>query len=52
MLNQPLQDLTFKGVEVYWGSAEQRAVLFGSDCHGIQSHIGQPRFLDLAVTIL
>ena len=40
-------ELTFKGVEVYWGSAEQKAVLFGSDCHGIQTHIGQPEFWTL-----
>ena len=39
--------LSFKGVEVYWGSAEQRAVLFGSDCEGIQSHIGKPEFWTL-----
>lgn len=40
-------DIQFKGVEVYWGSCEQRAVLFGSDCDGIESHIGQPDFWTL-----
>ena len=39
--------INFDGVEVYWGSAEQKAVLFGSDCKGIQTQIGKPDFWTL-----
>ena len=39
--------IQFKGVEVYWGNSDQRFVLFGSDCDGIESHIGQSDFWTL-----
>ena len=39
--------IQFEGVDVFWGNADQKAVLFGSDCDGIQSQIGQRDFWTL-----
>ena len=39
--------IQFQGVDVFWGNAAQKAVLFGSDCSGIQSKIGQRDFWTL-----
>ncbi len=39
--------IAFKGVDVFWGTATQKRVLFGSDCRGIDAHLGERDFWTL-----
>ncbi len=46
-LNVATNSITFNGVDVFWGTATQKRVLFGSDCRGIDAHLGDRDFWTL-----
>lgn len=46
-LDVTTKSIAFNSVDVFWGTATQKSILFGSDCRGLDAHLGERCFWTL-----